>query len=536
MDYVPAATGTAIVNKRNAMNSDIIDAIHSNYAIAVPQVKKLAPYFKGKSRKDTAFKIWHFLRSRAYYVRDGQNQQQIRLPARFINDTVKKFNSGDCKSFALFSASILGALGMPVYFKYTAYDKAKKHPSHVYVLTKDEHGNFIAVDGCYNKFNIEKKYHLSKLYPMDVVTLAGLKEAGKMNNRQKLRAFMQQLTPHERNRLQAKIERLAYVKGKALHGIEAAPKKSKPKKKAGQKVKDFFKKVGRAVATAALGVGRGAFLAVIALNFGGLASKMKLLEKKGKFKSIEEKWRDLGGFPKLLKKAINTGEKKKALFLSKKAKRKFDAKMKAAGMNGIDDCITADANTMCVIEGIGVIPVAAAVAAGAPVLAAIIPIVIKALKGIGGREAQQAAAETAATGQELVNNYNGAQGQQELEADAEESIPFDEAAGSESVEGINGDYDALFEGLSTLAGNGIKALGKVIDKKAQKSKNGAKVVKALATAGDDFFTGAYVRQSGVKDKVKKALKYGGDLTSGLQTWAPLALGAAALAYAVRGRK
>ena len=59
LDYVPAATGMAIVNKRNAMNSDIIDAIHNNYEIAVPQVKKLAPYFKGKSRKDTAFKIWH---------------------------------------------------------------------------------------------------------------------------------------------------------------------------------------------------------------------------------------------------------------------------------------------------------------------------------------------------------------------------------------------------------------------------------------------------------------------------------------------
>ena len=109
----------------------------------------------------TAKNVWDFMKRKITYKRDPNHKQMIRLPNRFVNDA-----DGDCKSFALFAASILGNLGMPVTFRYAGYRDGSNIPTHVYMTTEDENGKEIIVDGVYRAFNKEKPYKFKKDYKM----------------------------------------------------------------------------------------------------------------------------------------------------------------------------------------------------------------------------------------------------------------------------------------------------------------------------------------------------------------------------------
>lgn len=143
---------TRKLEKKNGINADIIDVIHKNIFVSVPQVKKFAEKFRGGSLKATSFNIWQYLR-RMNYVKDTNENQLIKLPARLVQD-----QAGDCKSYALFAASILKALGYPAKFRYTSYMYGNMIPTHIYTVTKDRKGNEIIIDGVYNKFNQEANY------------------------------------------------------------------------------------------------------------------------------------------------------------------------------------------------------------------------------------------------------------------------------------------------------------------------------------------------------------------------------------------
>ncbi len=82
------------------------------------------------------------------YVEDSVHFQDIRLPNRLIKD-----GKGDCKSFAMFTASILENLGIPYKFVYTSYTD-NRVPQHVYVQTD----NGIIIDAVWRQFNDEKPY------------------------------------------------------------------------------------------------------------------------------------------------------------------------------------------------------------------------------------------------------------------------------------------------------------------------------------------------------------------------------------------
>ena len=117
--------------------------------------------------------------------------------------------------------------------------------------------------------------------------------------------------PADRAKGKQYLDRLAPVNGIA------------GKKKGGGKFWQGFKKV-------TLSGARGAFLGLIKLNFGGMASKLKI-GLAGKQKSaIEKKWKQLGGSANALKKAVDKGKNKKPLLAGKKGKA---AAKKAKGIN-----------------------------------------------------------------------------------------------------------------------------------------------------------------------------------------------------------
>jgi len=140
--------GQTLTLHKKGTNGDIIKAIHKYVPYAKEQSRSRAKLFKGNSEKETAKNIFNFLKDNIRYVEDSVHFQDIRLPNRLIKD-----GKGDCKSFAMFTASILENLGIPYKFVYTSYTD-NRVPQHVYVQTD----NGIIIDAVWRQFNDEKPY------------------------------------------------------------------------------------------------------------------------------------------------------------------------------------------------------------------------------------------------------------------------------------------------------------------------------------------------------------------------------------------
>ncbi|AXH73887.1 MAG: transglutaminase-like superfamily protein [Bacteriophage sp.] len=152
----------------NGLNSDIIKTINSTFERAVSEAKPFAQNFKGASNLETSRNIWNYLKNKIVYKKDPPGKQFIKMPRRFNFEA-----SGDCKSFSTFTGGVLGALGMPVTYRYASYDAKDATPTHIYTITKDEHGNDIIIDGVYDYFNREAPYQFKKDSTMQIAVLSG---------------------------------------------------------------------------------------------------------------------------------------------------------------------------------------------------------------------------------------------------------------------------------------------------------------------------------------------------------------------------
>jgi len=297
------------VNYTNATNRDIIQTIQDNYQEAVKQTKEFAPRFQGETAKETAYNVWKFLRNYITYDRDDDTRQIIRLPSWFIHT-----QRGDCKSYSLLAASVLANLGLPVKFRYASYRWLNPTPSHVYVVTRDEKGKEIIVDGVWHLFNSEKPPVHKKESAMDVITMAGIEDVAGIGRRRR-------------------------------RGLS------------------FAKKI-------ALAPNRRAFRTLVSLNIFGLARKLQKTRAKNPG-ALKKFWENLGGKYAELEKSIRKGYNHWA----KHHKRER--------ISGVECCVAGDGyydsmERTIGLAGIGALPaVAALIAAGAPIVKAVSPIVKK---------------------------------------------------------------------------------------------------------------------------------------------------------------
>jgi len=256
------STGTNTLEFSNAKNSDIIKTLHKNYPRAVQQMAKHAPKFKGRNTTETARNIYNFLKKEITYKADPEEAQLVKIPGRLVADKV-----GDCKSYSLFTAAVLGALGKPVNFRYASYTNSTT-PSHVYTTTKDENGKEVIIDAVYNRFNAEQPPTHTINKKMKVYTLSGIN---------------------------------------GINGIDWETAK-----------KDIIQKGGKVMHfpnIVLFSATRGAMLILINNNVFGLASKLwavRDLKKKGQ--AINDLWYAIGGTPSKLNLAIMKGFKKKPIF------------------------------------------------------------------------------------------------------------------------------------------------------------------------------------------------------------------------------
>lgn len=320
---MPAADGKTTLNSKDVINSDIIKQLHINSARAREITAKAAPLFKGASIEQTCKNIWDFLKREIKYSKDGINQN-IKLPNRFILD-----GSGDCKSYSLFTQSILSNLGIKNAYRYTSYSSVDPTPQHVYniALNNPISGNtktdkVIVIDGVWNKFNYQKKFTFKKDF-MPINTLSGTgDEIGKISLKGAVKQVKKAASKVQDAVKDTKVVKKAAElqdKAKDTKVVKAAAEVQSAAKEqvqsAGKKVLqvvdaagELAKKLPNAAKMVVGAPARTAFRGLVALNFHNYANKLNS-NKTAAF----ETWKKLGGNTGDLQASINAGIQRKAI-------------------------------------------------------------------------------------------------------------------------------------------------------------------------------------------------------------------------------
>lgn len=260
----------------DADNADLRQAILEALPEAVEQTKELAPYFRSTNERETAKKIFDFLKSRVKYRADDY-RQVIQLPSAILRPGA----IADCKSLSLFTAAILQNLGIPWHFVLASYSDSTI-PGHIYVQTDSG----VIIDVVWGKFDSEKKPRyryvmrnkptiIKKDMYSSKIGLGATESAKEWAIRN---GIWYSYSPAERLKIQAK---------------KAMP---------------------------IVAIGRGVVLTAISANAGGLASMLKQLSNESdnrnanfkqssfnKLRDIELKWLEQGGNPNELYDAFNKG-------------------------------------------------------------------------------------------------------------------------------------------------------------------------------------------------------------------------------------
>jgi hypothetical protein len=331
----PQFEGIDAVYKSKADNKDIRDLLVKLVPKAKAQMGTFAQKFKGRNQQETCKRIFDYIKSNFTYVADG-GEQIIKLPSALLRKKV-----GDCKSYSLFTASILENLKIPYKFVYTSYS-ANPIPQHVYVVTE----NGCIIDVVYGIFNQEKKPTYKYTQDMNVRYMSGI--SGNCD-----------------------CETTMGAAGKGRAKVRAAK----------EKVKGKIKQVGRGVVTAGLAGGRALILAMVKKNLDGFATKMQKIDNN----KLKSSWEKAGGKFSNLQEAIKQGASKpaKRLGFLGKLQKLVKSKGGVRGMGALTEGeIQAAIVTVSTAIGTAIAP-AAGTAAGASLgaaLAAMYPTIIDMLK------------------------------------------------------------------------------------------------------------------------------------------------------------
>ena len=327
----PSFQGIDVTYRSQADNKDIRDLLVKLVPKAKAQMVEFSKGFRGRTNKETCKKIFDYIKNNFTYVADG-GEQVIKLPSALLKKRV-----GDCKSYSLFTASILENLKIPYKFVYTSYNN-NPIPAHVYVVTEDG----CIIDAVYGIFNAEKKPTYRYTQDMNVRYMAGIGA-----NCTSCNSEMGKITIISKDKRQ----------------------------QAAASVKKAVQKTGKALVTGSLASGRLLFLAMVKKNLDGFATKLQRVD----VNKLKSSWEKAGGSYSTLVSAIKEGASKPA------KKVGFLGKLKAAfakkGIRGIG--ATSDAEIQATIVALATalgtaIAPAAGTAAGASVgavLAQLYPVV-----------------------------------------------------------------------------------------------------------------------------------------------------------------
>jgi hypothetical protein len=268
----------APVNKAKLITSwqntnDIIEALKIQHQLNLPEAKQIAKYFKGDGEIQTAKNIFNFLKNEISYIVEPSEKQTTKTIARFLSD-----GYGDCKHFSSFTNVIMQANGYKSLYRFSGYKG--KSIQHVYTYLPKT--NTIC-DAVLPTFDTEKTPKNKIDIDMSLYQLSGTDNISGLN-------FTKVATN--------------------IKKAQAAT--SDVVKKAAASIPKAANDIKQGMVTAGLAAPRAAFLALVQLNFTGIASDFKkIIDQKGD-EGIKW-WVELGGDRSSFTKAIEAGANRKSI-------------------------------------------------------------------------------------------------------------------------------------------------------------------------------------------------------------------------------
>lgn len=217
----------------------------------------ISAIFLGRDAKETARRVFDFLKGNVNYIIEGDDRQTLKTPAAIIAQ-----GHGDCKHYSLFIGGILDSLARlglqrtPWAFRFASYRWYDETPQHVFVVLNPGTRNEIWVDPVLSRFDQRKPYTHAIDKKMALVGISG-------------------------------VQAPAQISG----------------------LKDILKKGKKVVLKVYAAPSRGAFLGIVRLNVFGLANKLYTVWQKNPA-SLKNWWAKFGGEINKLTDVIEAGRKK----------------------------------------------------------------------------------------------------------------------------------------------------------------------------------------------------------------------------------
>jgi hypothetical protein len=282
-------------NRREMLSADqstgdIIDAILEAHRRHAGDYSKISSFFNAGSKRETARKIFNFLKKNVRYVIEPGTKQTVKSPAAILAT-----GYGDCKHYSLFAGGVLQNLGIPFAYRFASYKIFDKQPQHVFVVVNPGTSNEIWIDPVVGDFDYKKPYTYATDKKMALYSISGIG------------ATAQQKADLRAAKAAKKAAPTKAAKQAAKTTVQAA------RKAAGRTTGQVLKKGAKVVLKVAAAPVRNSFLLLVTINFAGLATKLAAAWQKAPSK-LTNFWESAGGQINALKKAWEKGSTKKRIF------------------------------------------------------------------------------------------------------------------------------------------------------------------------------------------------------------------------------
>jgi hypothetical protein len=166
--YIVPANVIETQIKKRYQTADIMQLVLAFDKTAYRNTATLAQHIQYNGVEDLCKQIWDFLKTQIQYKEDIPGSQLVKTPSALWRAKV-----GDCKSFAIFTASILKNLSIPYSYRFVSFSDSQT-PTHVYVVAHNK-GKDIIIDAVWKYFNSEKKYSFKHDFLMEgLVAVSGV--------------------------------------------------------------------------------------------------------------------------------------------------------------------------------------------------------------------------------------------------------------------------------------------------------------------------------------------------------------------------
>jgi len=268
---------------------DIIDAICTAHKRHAQEYSRISSFFNAGTPREVGRKIFNFLKNNVRYVIEPGSKQTVKSPAAILAT-----GHGDCKHLSLFAGGVLQSLGIPFAYRFASYRDYDKQPQHVFVVINPGK-NEIWLDPVVGQYDYKKPYKYATDRKMALYSISGVG------------ATAQQKAALKAAKAAKKAAPTKAAKKAAVTNVKAA------RQAAGRTAGQVLKKGTKAVLKVAAAPVRNAFLALVYINFGALATKLAAAWQKAPSK-LQNFWEGAGGQINALKKAWEKGSTKKRIF------------------------------------------------------------------------------------------------------------------------------------------------------------------------------------------------------------------------------